>query len=75
MSNAAVGTPTFSERWENTAGMQEAIRLARLEAIRRHAQAGRELPLWQDGKVVWIPAQEILNQLENGGTTHCGHQS
>jgi hypothetical protein len=64
MSDAAVST--FSERWQNTAGMQEAIRLARLEAIRRHAQAGRDLPLWQDGKVVWVPAQEILSQLENG---------
>lgn len=56
---------SFTERWNDTAGIQEAIRIARLEAIRRHAQAGRDLPVWRDEKVVWVAAQEILTQLEN----------
>jgi hypothetical protein len=44
----------------------EAIRRAVREAVLEHARAGRPVATWQDGRVVWIPAEEILSRLANG---------
>ncbi len=35
--------------------MQEAVR----GVIERHKKSGRPLPIWRDGKVVWLPASEL----------------
>lgn len=39
------------------AAVQRAVSAAR----QRHKQAGRAVPEWRDGKVVWIPAEKIEN--------------
>jgi hypothetical protein len=41
----------------------EAVRRAVRAAVLDHARAGRAVPTWRDGKVVWIPPEEILSQL------------
>jgi hypothetical protein len=41
------------------AAVQRAVR----EAARKHAEAGQPVATWRDGKVVWIPAQEVLARL------------
>lgn len=35
--------------------MRQAVR----EALARHKLAGNPVAVWQDGRVVWIPAEEI----------------
>jgi hypothetical protein len=35
--------------------MQRAVR----EALARHKLAGNPVPVWEDGRVRWIPAEEI----------------
>jgi hypothetical protein len=43
--------------------IQAALRRAFQEAVRKHVQAGLPMAAWQGGKVVWIPAEEILDRL------------
>ena len=38
----------------------EALRRAVREAVLEHARAGRPVATWREGKVVWIPPEEIL---------------
>lgn len=40
-----------------------ALRLAGEEALREHALAGYSVPVWRDGKVVWITPAEILERV------------
>ena len=42
-----------------------AIQRAARRAVLEHARAGRDMPLVRDGKVVWVPAAEILASLPN----------
>jgi hypothetical protein len=42
-----------------TAAITRGVRRAVLE----HARAGRLIAVWEDGKVVWIPPQEMLARL------------
>jgi hypothetical protein len=46
-------------------GIGQAVR----EAVLKHARAGQPVATWQDGKVVWIPADDVLSHLSNGPTT------
>jgi hypothetical protein len=43
--------------------INEAIRQAIHEAVARHARAGQPVATWQDGKVVWLAAEEVLPRL------------
>jgi hypothetical protein len=52
-----------SDPFADHAVMVMAINRAIREAIRRCAQAGQMVASWQDGKVVWIDAQEVLARL------------
>lgn len=36
------------------------LRLAARNAVREHKRLGHPIAVWQDGKVVWIPAEEIV---------------
>jgi hypothetical protein len=36
-----------------------AIRKAARNALLAHKREGRPVPLWRDGKTVWIPPEEI----------------
>jgi len=39
--------------------IQEALRLARQDAMRLHKRMGYPIAVWKDGRVVWIPPEEI----------------
>lgn len=43
----------------NEPAMRSAIQRATLEARQRHKQAGLPVAEWRDGKVVWVPADQI----------------
>lgn len=38
--------------------LKEAVR----EVIERHRQTGRPLAVWQNGKVVWLPASQLRHK-------------
>ncbi len=39
--------------------IDDAMNAAVREVVLRHKQLGLPLVVWRDGKVVWIPAEEI----------------
>jgi hypothetical protein len=39
--------------------IEQALRQAGTEALIRHKRLGTPIVVWRDGKVVWIPAEEI----------------
>ncbi len=39
--------------------IEKALREAVTEALIRHQRLGTPIVVWRDGKVVWIPAEEI----------------
>lgn len=41
--------------------IQEAVR----QALLAHQRAGNPIAIWQDGKVVWIPPDEIFSDEEH----------
>jgi hypothetical protein len=45
--------------------MQRSVR----EALAQHRLAGNPVPVWQDGRVRWIPPGEIPVGSEDGGPT------
>jgi hypothetical protein len=44
--------------------IDQAIEQAAREAALEDIAAGRSVPIWQDGKVVWKPAVEALAQTD-----------
>jgi hypothetical protein len=44
-------------------GTTEAIRRGIREAVLEHARAGRAVPVWENGKVVWLQPEEVLKTL------------
>ena len=51
--------PTITEIFDAVTPLHNAIKEAVREAILDHKRAGNPIASWQDGKVVWIPADEI----------------
>lgn len=43
----------------------EAIRLGSIEAIKQYIHAGESMVSWQDGKVVMIPPEKLMEMLED----------
>jgi hypothetical protein len=39
--------------------IQRALRESWLKAMDRHKRLGNPIVVWRDGKIVWIPAEEI----------------
>jgi hypothetical protein len=54
---------SISEILADHALITEAINRAVREAVLKHAQAGQPVATWENGKVVWIPPQEIFARL------------
>jgi len=43
--------------------IDQALQKAAQRAIREHQQEGLPLAMWRDGKVVWVPAEELEQKL------------
>lgn len=41
---------------------EKALKKAVAETIRDHARTGDPIVIWRDGKVVWVPANQLLRQ-------------
>jgi hypothetical protein len=46
-------------RWLSTASILRALNQAAQDAVEVHRRAGLPLVVWQDGKVAWVPAEEV----------------
>ena len=55
---------TLAERLQDRAAITRAVQRAVREAVLAHARAGHSVAEWRDGKVVWVPPEEILRTLE-----------
>lgn len=44
--------------------IDKAIEQADREALLEHARAGRSVPIWEDGKIVWKPAAQVLVEMK-----------
>ena len=54
--------PSIHELVTDSQLMSDAVARGIREAILQHARAGRPVSAWRDGKVVWVPPEEILAQ-------------
>jgi hypothetical protein len=59
MKNLSDEHRTPSERVEDLPRILDALRQAVREALLRHKQAGNPIAVWREGRVVWIPPEEI----------------
>jgi hypothetical protein len=53
----------FADRDLITAAINRGVR----EALLKHARDGQTVATWRDGKVVWVPAEELLAQFPDAG--------
>jgi hypothetical protein len=60
MTEASDSAPTPAERVEDVPRILRALKLAVREALQRHKQAGNSVAIWRNGRVEWIPPEEIL---------------
>jgi transposase InsO family protein len=51
--------PDVTELMKDGRLVDEALRRGVREALRRHRDAGQPVVVWRDGKVVWVPANEL----------------
>ncbi len=49
----------ISRRFNDRDLIDKALRLGVREALLRHKQLGLPIAEWRDGKVVWVPPEEI----------------
>jgi hypothetical protein len=52
-------TDKIDELFADGTEIDRALRRAVQKALMRHRQAGNPIAAWRDGKVVWIPPEEI----------------
>lgn len=57
--------PSISDLMADRALINKAIGQGVRDAILQHARAGNPVATWQDGKVVWISAEEALARMDN----------
>ncbi len=48
-----------SDRVNDVPRMLRAVNRAIRKAVEMHRRAGNPIAIWEDGRVVWIPAEEI----------------
>jgi hypothetical protein len=60
------GKFSVSDRMRDSEGMIKAMEEAIHETVREHKLLGFPIVVWQDGKVVWIPPEEIELSEESG---------
>ena len=58
----AEDTRTIEEIFNDGHSVVRAARRAVREALRRHKLLGHPVAVWRDGRVVWIPPEEIVIQ-------------
>ena len=46
--------------WDPGDAIDEAVRLGVIDAARRHLVAGVPMVIWRDGRIVHVPATEVL---------------
>jgi hypothetical protein len=51
--------PDIDRIFEEGVEVDRAFDRAVREALRMHKRAGNPIPIWKNGKVVWIPASKI----------------
>ncbi|MEQ8958230.1 MAG: hypothetical protein RLP02_09945 [Coleofasciculus sp. C2-GNP5-27] len=54
------GNDKISELLADREKINQALAKAVQDALLKHKQAGNPVAIWRDGKVVWIPPEEIL---------------
>lgn len=54
--------------FDDGAPIDEALEQAAHLALLRHKQAGLPVAIWRDGKVAWVPAEELDPTLAVSGT-------
>jgi hypothetical protein len=42
--------------------VDEALRLAARDAIRKHALHDAPIVVWRDGRIAWVPARELTSK-------------
>ena len=47
----------IGHRIKDVAKIEEALTVAGRKAVAEHFRAGRKIPVWQDGCVVWVESQ------------------
>ncbi len=61
------GSDSIADRFRDSKKIQQALKEAVHEAVRKHKLLGQPIVVWRDGKVVWVPADEIeLPEEKNG---------
>jgi hypothetical protein len=59
---------TMEQLASQSASVEAAVKLAVRDALIQHKRTGNPICVWRDGKVVWIPADEIqIDEEPNGG--------
>jgi hypothetical protein len=56
--------PDLDAILDDTDRLEAALQRAVLGALRDHKRAGNPVAVWRDGKVVWLPPEEIPVPLE-----------
>jgi hypothetical protein len=51
--------PTVSELFDDGTAIAQAMDAAVREAVLQHKHKGLPLAVWRDGKVAWIPAEDV----------------
>ena len=54
----------LAEKLKDTDAITKAIQQGVLNAVHEHIRAGQPMCGWEDGKVVWRPAEEVLRMIE-----------
>ena len=52
-------TKPMTEILEEDAAIEAALERAFWKAVRQHKQAGLPMVFWKDGKIVWVPPEEL----------------
>jgi hypothetical protein len=59
MKSTAESNPSPAERVEDIPRILAALRRGVRNALLRHKRAGNPVAVWRDGRVVWVPPEEI----------------
>lgn len=60
-------TPDLDAILADTARIEAALRVAVRRALRDHKRAGNPIAVWRDGRVVWLPPEEIPEDVPASG--------
>ena len=64
MTELADADRALNERVGNIARNRHVMGVAIREALRQHKRAGSPVAVWRDGQVVWVPPEEIPEELD-----------